>query len=329
MVSGNGIIRVGVVHNPRSRRNRSGRVHSPVFGHAAPDVAYAEPYSLHELKETMRHFAAQEVGLVVADGGDGTIREVLSAMVPAFGDRLPAVAVLPSGNANLIASDVGPDGSRDAALARLLEGARAGRAGSESRLRHLLRVVWPDASHATMHGMFMGCAGFTRATNFARQQVHGRGIDHKPGVALAVAAALAQAVFGSDKSTWRVGEMMNIQHAGGSVGEQRRFIFLATTLQRLVFGIWPFWNDDPATADGTLRWLDVAAPPRRLGRALPALLTGKSKPWMEAAGYRSGQGASVELTLDHPLVIDGEAFPPGPAKRVVVSAGPRVEFVLP
>ena len=96
------MIRTGLIVNPLSRRNRDGV--APLL-EDLPDLLVAAPASLAELREVLADFARQEVGLVIISGGDGTVREVLTALVPAYGAALPALAVVPSGNANLIAAD--------------------------------------------------------------------------------------------------------------------------------------------------------------------------------------------------------------------------------
>ncbi len=86
-----------------------------------------------------------------------------------------------------------------------------------------------------------------------------------------------------------------------------------------------FWN-----ADGKpLRYLDVDAPPPRLGSALLPALRGRPTPWMKAAGYRSGSAERISLRLSEPFILDGEAFEPGPDGKVSIGAGPAVEFLAP
>ena len=104
----------------------------------------------------------------------------------------------------------------------------------------------------------------------------------------------------------------------------RRFLLLATTLDRLMLGLRPFWGD----GRGAVRWLDVQAPPRRLAAALWAGGRGRPEPWMAAAGYNSGRAERLRVAMDEPFVLDGEVFEPGPG-GVLLSAPDRVAFVSP
>jgi hypothetical protein len=103
-----------------------------------------------------------------------------------------------------------------------------------------------------------------------------------------------------------------------------RFLLLATSLDRLMLGLWPFWGEGA----GPVRWLDVAAPPKRLAAALWAARQGRPGPWMPAAGYRSGRADRLAIRLRTPFVLDGEVFEPGP-DGLVLSAPGQVAFVTP
>ena len=66
------LTKVGVVHNPRSHAYRQ-----QAAGTRPEGVLWVEPATPQALAEDMRRFAADGVGLVVIDGGDGTVREVI------------------------------------------------------------------------------------------------------------------------------------------------------------------------------------------------------------------------------------------------------------
>ncbi|MFT8517302.1 MAG: diacylglycerol kinase family protein, partial [Acetobacter persici] len=113
--------RFALIHNSRSRRNLKAdgryldcarRILGPLF--FSPDSQDA----LHDVIEDL---ARQNVGCLVIDGGDGTVGNVLSALYASSypKDRLPMIAVLPSGNTNLIAADVGFGLRGEEALQRL------------------------------------------------------------------------------------------------------------------------------------------------------------------------------------------------------------------
>lgn len=317
------MIRLGLIRNPRSQRNRSS--HGDMAGRAAEMLGlfYAEPATPAELTEVLADFARNEVGIIVVDGGDGTVREVLTALPEAYGDQQPMLSILASGKTNLIAADVGTTGHGTRAFCRLVEEARRGYLGSHIQRRPILEATWADGSRLPVRGMFMGTAAFTRGTALAQEKVHARGLYQAPAVALTIAGALTRALRGKDG--WLDGEPMNVVADGSNGPDANRFLFLATTLHRLVLGIWPFWGEGREP----IRYLDISAHPESLHRAVVPLMRGRPKPFMLADGYRSGVAEKLTLGVRAPFVIDGEMFDPGPGGTVHLSAGRSMDFVVP
>lgn len=320
------MIQLGLIRNPRSRRNRGGgdefRDRASVWlGHL-----FAEPQSRADLLEILRDFARREVGLVVIDGGDGTVREILTALPLAFGEALPAVTILASGNANLIAADVGSGGRGPRALQTLLRSAAQGRLGRNIRRRPVIEISWPEDEGVPLRGMFFGAGAFTRSIALAQSQVLSRGVSYGPSVALTIISSVAKVLRGPDREAWLAGLPMALAADGVDGPPGNRFVVLATTLHKLIFGIWPFWNEGPAP----LHYLDVAGRPARLVSAALSLLRGRPAPWLQGApDYRSGSATVLDLSLRDPFVLDGELYQPGANGRIQVRSGPLIDFVVP
>jgi hypothetical protein len=319
--------RTGLVRNPMSRRNRSGRSEAWWRDLADPELIRAEPASPDELLQTLEDFARREVGLLVIDGGDGTVRDVLSALPLAYGTAPPALAVLASGTTNLIAADVGVGRADPATITMLGQIARSGAITASVQRRATVEVSWPDESRAPISGMFVGAAAFTRATDISHRLVRQGKVDEGAGVAVTLLSSMAQTLAGPERERWLKGQPMAISRDGGDLVDAPRFVMLATTLNKLMLGIWPFWDD--GEGEGALRYLDVEGPPRRLAAALPAVLRGRPRKWMAEAGYRSGLASTLDLTLTAPFVIDGEQFEPGVGGQVRLSAGQSHDFIVP
>lgn len=312
-------MQVGLIYNPLSQRNR----HAPIL-QTPPGFAHAAPTSAEELLDTLRDFAACGIDLVIVCGGDGTLREFTTQLPHAYGDRLPCVALLTAGNANLVGADVGSAGYGQAAFDALLAAARDNRFSRRER-RRLLRVRWPDLDRKPVLGYIAGGGVFSRATRHANERVLSRGVTHMASVAVTVAVTLWRAAKG--QPGWVGAETLSLAVDDAAAREGPRFIFLATTLNRLLLGIWPFWGGEGSGAP--LRYLDIDSPPRALIRSLPRVLRGRPSPAMRARGYRSGRATRLRLVCPDPLVIDGENFAPGPSGVVELDAGPELEFVTP
>jgi hypothetical protein len=315
--------RLGLIRNPKSQRNKQGGRDTRAQAAALLGFYFAEPATPAELHDTLADFAEDGVDTICVDGGDGTVRDVLTALPAAFGDRPPRLAIMASGKTNLIAADVGTPGHGLRALERLVGAAQADRLGERVTRRPVLTISWPSGEHATIRGMFMGGGAFTRGTELANSHIHRAGFTQGPAVAMAMAGVLGRALIGNDQHGWLAGEAMGLSIDGQPAPEGNRFLFLATTLHRLILGLWPFWDHGEAP----LRYLDVAANPPHLLRALPRLAKGTPKPWMRESGaYRSGGASVLDLTLPRPFIMDGETYPGG---QIRLSASDVVDFVIP
>ena len=314
-----GAPRVGIISNPRSRAHLENRAD---LGAAAAHLPHAAPESRQALRESLAGFAAEGVGLLVVNGGDGTLREVLSALPGAWSGVPPAVAPLAAGRTNLAARTLGQSGKGEAALRRLLAAAEGDRLRRQAR--PVIEVVRPGAPSAEpLRGLLFGAAGFTEATRLAAGALNRRSLKDNAAVGVTAAMMAAQALSGRGArgQALRRGATMRVAVEDEAAAEHPRFMLLATTLDRLMFGLWPFWGEGA----GAIRWLDVAAPPHRLGAGLWSLLRRRPP---RLPGWRSGRAERLRIGLDQPFVLDGELFDPGP-EGVVLTASALVEFVAP
>lgn len=320
------MIRVGLIRNPNSQRNRRlGDRLGEVVVPKSVELLRIDAGSVDDVPAVVREYGARGVTHLVVDGGDGTLREAMSALPAAFGPQLPTLMLVAGGNANLATSDVGGAGHGPEALQKLLDSLASGAEGVVNH-RQPIELRWPDGARPPVLGFFVGAAAFYKGWKLALGSVHEKGFLHGPAVAVTMAGALWQTMAGGPRSDWQAGTMMGIGVDGVSEREGRRFLFLATSLHRLYNGLWPFYSH----GDAPLRWLDIDAPPPRFMRSLPGLLRGRPSDWMRNSGsYRSGGAQSLALRLEAPLVVDGEAYLPGPYGGIELHAGPRIAFYSP
>ena len=300
-------MRAAVVRNPLSHRNRG------AAGGGRTDVPVAEPDTPEALAADLKRFAADGVELLVIDGGDGTVREVASALAAAFGEHPPVLAVLPSGKTNILAFDLGVP--RSWTLEALLTAAQ--RPVLKTRAPLELRRQGEDA---TLSGFLFGAAGFVRAKAVA-EELHRAGVVNNSAVALALARGVTGAIGGGGHGAWRDGDPLSLSIDGAPARAGARFVTLATTLQRLPFAMRPFGPGGPG-----LKFLDVDAPPRGLAWTLPGLLWGRDESGLADRGYRRGAAARLEISLPTPFVLDGEVYSGG---DLTLSEGPPLRFLTP
>ncbi len=304
--------RLGVVANTLSWKNRDATQDRPDLG----DALYASADGPDGYPLLLRRFAEEGVTLVAVDGGDGTLRDVMSVLPWAYGGALPEVALLASGKTNVAAADVG--GIARDQLPALAEAARAGAALK----REVRRPIQVEVGEARMLGFVFGLGAFERATRLVNERVHSRGFAQKMGVAMGVVMSGA-AALGKDREVWRSGVPIAISVDGEEPQMRHSFAMLATSLKRLMLGLWPFWG----TGGGGFDVTEIAAPPRRLIRTLATAGLGRPPSWAAEYGYRSAKADRVSLTLREPFIFDGDTFSPGADGRVELTAGPEFTFV--
>ena len=302
-------MRIAVLRNPASTRNR---------GRAAPEmpagVLLHEPETLEALTGALAALAGEGLDLLVVDGGDGTVREVVSRLPGAFGGAPPALGILAHGNTNLVARKLGRIGGY-AALATLA--ARGGEVAA--REVPVLRVEGLQAG--PMRGFIAGWGAYAAGTQIAIDEIAARGGGQ---VVRAILATLRRTLIGAGGRALRAGIEARVAPSGHAEHQGRRFAGVATVLEgSLVAGIRPFWG----AGSGAIRWLDVAAPPRRLWLAAPLVALGRPMGWMIRAGYRSGRSDTMEITLSDSIVIDGELFETGPDTALHLSARDKLRIV--
>jgi hypothetical protein len=271
------------------------------------------PDTQADLDRTLASFAQQKVGTIIIDGGDGTVRDVLSLAARHFTERVPRFAIIPSGKTNALAHDIGIGArwtSRD--LPPTLGGWKIVQ-------RAPLEIRYGDDSEARLRGFMFGMGAFVRATSLA-QSVHRTGAFQGLGVGLALAGAIGQTLFGAETSAWRRGEAVTLNLDGQAI-RREFYILLASTLERLPLGIRPFGR-----VRSGLKLLGVDAPPRRVLLAAAAVLAGSERQWLSDAGCKRADTDSFRLCIDGGFVLDGEVYPGG---DLTITKGAPIEFLVP
>ncbi len=299
-------MKVGVVRNLRSHAHL-GRAPGQ---HA--DVLWAEPDSMDDLSLHLRDFAAAGVELLIVDGGDGTVRDVISRLdvfaIP------PMIAVLPAGKTNVLALDLRcpRDWTVEGAIASIQSGE------PWIKTRQPLEVVFEDGRQP-LRGFVLGLGAYEQATSLSKS-VNRLGAFQSLSVALTLAGAIIGTLIGATRGRWRAGVPVSLSVDGEPARSGMRFLVMAATLKRLPLGIKLFGRPRHG-----LKYLDIDAPPRRLLRALPVLLSGRRSRRLRARGYRRGDAHELRFETDQPFVLDGEVYRTGGG--MTVRLAPPLRFM--
>lgn len=301
--------RIGMIRNTRARHN-IGR-QTPLV---VPGCDHVMPQSLSELHEVIGQFVAKGVDTLIVDGGDGTVRDVVSVMARHHREYSPRIAIVPSGKTNALALDLGIPASWTPAQA--IEAIVHG--GSEQRAP--IEISRKGADHVEQTGFIFGVGAYVRATQTA-QRAHRFGAFNGLAVGLSIAAAVAQTLCGGANNPWRRGEIMRVTAEGAGAVEGPHYLVLISTLRRMPLDVRPFGRPRPG-----MKMLRIEAPAQRLARSLPALLGGLNRAGLAGDGYHRQDAGTVDLSLAGDFILDGETFPGG---DLSLRQGALLSFVTP
>jgi hypothetical protein len=312
---------VGVIYNPRSHRNLGADFDCGL----CPHVHIAQPRARAQLPEALAEFVAKDIDLLVINGGDGTVRDVLTCGQAIFGDDWPAIAVLPKGKTNALTVDLGipEDWSLQDAIDALDHGTRVRRRPMTVSARDK-----SGSNGSSVAGFILGAGAFSKATQ-AGQSAHRLGAFDSMVVAVTALWALMQSLFASRANPWRKGARMRIglgasdvemAHSGRGDPTRRQLLF-ASTLERLPAGILPFG----ALKNG-LKLVAVDQISRRTTALVPLVVMGKLLRGLRERGIHQLTASQFTLSIDDQFILDGEAFPAG---DYVIEQGPELAFLAP
>ena len=310
---------VGIIRNPRSHRNKG----------VAPEMAECSniltetPRTREDLYLTLDGFARRGIDYLVVDGGDGTVRDVLSCGADIFGEDWPALIVLPKGKTNALTVDLGLPNHWS--LAEALAAAHRG----DTVTRRPLRISPVGAAGPCVQGFILGTGAFSIATE-AGQEAHRRGAFNSFAVGLTVLWGVAQTLFGRQGNPWRQCTPTRIidretgrdlPHPGPGRSDER-FMTVATTFEKFPLGARPFGRHPApglklAVIDWPVRWIIAL---------LPMVLFGLYGRFLARRGTQRFHTGALELDIGGAFILDGEAFPAG---RYVLDEGPQLTFVVP
>lgn len=309
---------VGVIRNPRSHRNKG---HVPEL-EGQPNIITASPPTRSELVRVLAGFAERGIDLLAVDGGDGTVRDVLTCGAASFGDRWPRLIVLPKGKTNALAVDLGLPNHWS--LTEALEAAARGRVIE----RRPILVEKADGEGIHVLGYVFGAGIFTTATQDG-QTAHKLGAFNSFAVALTALGGICQALFGIGASPWRKTTGMRIYNAengqeiahSGHGQRDQRYAMAFSTLTRFPAGLNPFGKQRPG-----MRYVLLDAPLRRVVLMIPPVLAGWDRPGFAKLGVHRGSVNEAVVDVDGSFILDGEAFPAG---RYCLRLGPKIQYIVP
>ncbi len=305
-------MRIGVLRNPLSTKN----LKHPRWDFPS-DIFLVETSADKSISEAATELARKNLDLLVIDGGDGTITATLSTFA-AKGIPLPPIGFIANGNTNLIAHKTGTPLTLEAIVSLTEMSVEALR----NKLHRTPILTIAIAGQEIRSGFIAGWGAYATATRMAIDEIRSR---HDLQIAAAIFVTLRRSLFGAEARALRDGIVCHFQADDGKpMHGTRRFVGVATSFKgRLAAGVKPFWG----TGSGSIRWLDVIAPPRYHIFLAPFVLFGWALPIFEGLGYRSGCASRLSVTLSEDIIIDGEIVSLPPNTKIDIDADRQIDIL--
>ena len=315
---------IGLISNPHSGRNRRllediGRIVADY-----PNVHHRTTQDVTGVANVLAEYAGLEVDVLAINGGDGTIAGILTALLEQRPfDTLPRLAILSGGTTNMNAGDVGLHGNPVRAVRRLCEWSNGDRTSIETLRRPVLRITGGDHLPAVC-GMAFGTGTVIQGIEYFHDRVNAKGIGSQFGAA----AAILRTFWGIARRDRHFLKpvAVAVQRNKEPTGPTCDILFMIVSgLQRMYFGLRPFWGSEDAPLCTTL----VRDDARRFLRNMPALLRGRPNRHMsEATGYCSYNADRLRLRMDGMWALDGELYRASAGNGpVTISKGATMTFV--
>jgi diacylglycerol kinase family enzyme len=310
---------IGIVNNPKSRRNRR---HPAVA--ARLRALLRDEGELHdastpeELARALEAFRAAGIDVLGINGGDGTVHYVLTAIARAWGDAaLPRLLLLRGGTMNTVAHGNGIRGRPEGILRAVLSRRRRG-TPLPTVERDLLRVTADRAE--PQYGFIFGTGTVVTFLEAYYARRNPSPATAALLVARAAASALANGRFAA-RLTRR--ERLRVETDGEEWPAASFLALAAATTPDIGFGFRAFHRCDEQP--GFFHAVGVTGSLPALALSVPRIRRGA--PWRrrvaqdEVARSLVLEGDGLRFTIDGDL-YDAE-------RTVVVETGPGVEIVVP
>lgn len=312
---------VGLISNPGSGHNRDQfeRIRARIDGQ--PGIHHRITHSAADIAPALAELAALDIGVLAINGGDGTVSAVLGELLESkLFDRPPLIALLPGGTANMNAGDVGVRGSLRKAVNRFCQWCNSGRDTSgKLQQRALMRVVTDD-NEQPRYCMFLGGGAVIHGTEYAHREIHSRGLRDDFSLILGTVRTVWGVLRDDPAFNRHVDITLTLDDETPT--QYDTLILAVSTLQRLSFGMRPFWGRQP----GAIRLTLMEQGCTRFARTFFSIIRGHpNRNAVPESGYRSHNADQLHLAMTGKINLDGELVEVGESAQI--SASVPLEFL--
>lgn len=295
---------IGVLSNPLSGGNKRGFDPIKKLLAGRPEVLHREAGDPAEVDNVLEAFGKAGIKLLVVNGGDGTIQAVLTSLFTRKPfDHIPPLAILKAGTTSMTAGDIGLPGRGDKALSKLLFQLKTSREIKVVQ-RPVLAVQHDNKN--PRYGMFFGTAAIPQGIEFFHQRVNRTGLRGEIGPGLVMVRFLP-AILGFQRRKILHSVPMTIQFNHHDTTEDNYLVVLVSALERLFFGLHPYWGKEEAP----LHFTSIASDSRHVLHTLFQLVRSRRPRYATPEyGYRSHNVKKIKIFCTSPYTLDGQIYHP-------------------
>lgn len=228
---------------------------------------------------------------IVIEGGDGTVQGILTEFLRHEKARnLPIFTLVPGGNTNQVARNIGLNAATPQAIAKALS---KDKTITEAPL---LRIK--DKAQRKYYGFLFSSGALPQMTDYTKGKLHDRGI----GGSMAVIGGILKGVSGDGGIMQPTEVKLTINADGIQKLRGPHLGTIVTSLPGLMLKLDPFWGE----GERPLRVTYVAGEYQKLVRHVASLWLGNKSKDRGKDGLYSWTANSLKYRYKGPCVLDGE-----------------------
>ena len=314
---------IALISNPQSTTNKKKLPVIRKFVEASHSIVHFIMSDIESISGALELFNKAKPDIIIINGGDGTVGAVLAAIF--YRDLLdfePVIAILPGGKTNMTAADYGAAGAPEKILDRIIQMGNSGELLHCIERRNLIELDLGNGSEPKV-GTFFGAAGIVKGIGWCRKHAYSKGLPmgvaHFWSFLKLTTAALG---LSRDKTLMESGPM-SMRVKGGGVFNGNYAVVLATTLDKLLFGMKPYGVEGV----GGLRFSSIEPGGSNVLRAMRTIITG-SFGREELDGIHTRRSNEISIEGPDPITLDGEIYKPTPGVPMKLKGDRSLPFVI-
>ena len=297
---------VGWLTNPRSYQNRKRGIQAMLKREFAQlPLQRFEVHNRNDMRQALQQLKRDGAGLVVADGGDGTVQGVITEVWHAFaGSDMPMLAVIPGGRTNVISRDLNGAGDPRRMLRTIIQ-RYCDKHQHHLTRRRLIRIKMTDVPEQLAFLVSGGgLAGGIESCWDLQKRMHCLGPLRSLSTPLWIGKRLLTTLPGRPLLD---GRRVSLCIDGEDIDGDHHQAVMVTMNKTMPLGIRPFWGDSSNAGDNMLISV-VAGQARGLWWRVVPILKGWNRWLPERAGYLSRASRKIEMLTENSIHIDGERW---------------------